>query len=355
VITTKKSGRNFIKFPFEFFNIRTFKQNFHDMINKQHGFKSIIEFYRLESFDLVNSFVIDVMHNILIGVFNTIIDAMSNKNSKFYSKKSERTIISNYCKKIKLPLNYHKNIYNYQGKAFNNLIIILYGYKLFKFLNPEYFKLLKNLHKIIKIIFSPCILKESINKIGVCLIEFLSDYEINFGEENMNHNIHLINHLKLNIINHGPSLFINMFKYESFNKDLNNSIRNNNNFEKRLFSVFNDYDIFLNENTILSEIEIKINNLYKKKNLNNIKVKDGKRLYLKKGDFIQYNNMIFKIKKIQKNSNQIIGISLKNELKDLDSKSIEFQMIKSHSIFKNNNCIKIKQKYYKSINLSEIL
>jgi hypothetical protein len=107
-------------------------------------------------------------------------------------------------------------------------MVLLYGYKIFKFLNKEFYNLLKSLHKIVKIIFSEKIEKNDLIKLEKNIVIFLSKYELNYGKENMNHNIHLINHIKNNILNYGPRLFMNMFKYESFNKDLNRSIKNNN-------------------------------------------------------------------------------------------------------------------------------
>jgi hypothetical protein len=199
------------------------------MIKKKNGFNSIVEFYRLSYFNFEDIFVIDAMHQLLIGVFSTMMDSLSIVNGIFYTKKCERKLITNYCCKLNFPINYNKKIYDYHStKAFSNLMVLLYGYKIFKFLNKEFYNLLKSLHKIVKIIFSEKIEKNDLIKLEKNIVIFLSKYELNYGKENMNHNIHLINHIKNNILNYGPRLFMNMFKYESFNKDLNRSIKNNN-------------------------------------------------------------------------------------------------------------------------------
>jgi hypothetical protein len=126
------------------------------------------------------------MHCTLIGITNVLMTSLVEKNSPFYETLNLRKFLITYITKINLPVNYNKQItFFYQQKAFNNLMLILYCYKIFKLCKKEFYSLFKKFHKIIKIIFSETIQKTELSILQLNITEFLIQFQKNFGIEAM--------------------------------------------------------------------------------------------------------------------------------------------------------------------------
>jgi hypothetical protein len=323
--------------------------------------------YLLPYFQIQNNVSLDTMHAIFIGITKTLTNSLEKPNSPFFEKSKIRKIIKKYVINTKLPINYNKELYDFINcKAINNLLIILYCFKIFKICSVEFYKIFKLLNCIVTILYSELIKNEDLILLEIKVNEFMILFQEHFGLVEMNHNVHLLNHISRSIRLFGPSSISsnNMFKYEGFNKNINEMVKTNQNFEKRILDNFYN-KIEFEQNTENDEDLSNLVDDLNKKNYRshpgfNLKI-DNRNLHLKKKNYLKTkNNSIIKIVDFDLKKEIILGkiIGSKDNI-NYNFKDIDCQIIKSYSLKKKKKKKKIsfsiKKEDFKEININHLL
>jgi hypothetical protein len=357
-----KKGNKKAKLIFPIQNTIEIKKRKRDTIllnieEKKCGFKGIkCPFFNLQYFNIVDNISLDFMHNICLGFSKNIFEKIKIKGSYFKTKKFKRKIIIEYIKKLELPINYGKKLYNFVGtNALETLLLILYATPIFYLVSEEFYLFLNLLRKILKNLIKENISKLQFDKLKNRINKFLDLYVKYFGEESQTQNIHQFSHISDTVFNFGSVLFNNLFKFESLNKEINRSIFNNSNFEQSVILNYSTKIKIEQENNEYLNI---IKDFIKKlKNENKIKIK---RFYLKNGNFIKILNddNIYEILSINYYKKNILGKNILNEEKfEFEFELIENQIIKSYKLHNIDNKGKIRPEvvFFKEMNINPLL
>jgi hypothetical protein len=327
---------NRIVFPIEKIILRKKHEIINDMKNKKNGFNGeFSNLLRLQNFYFNRNISIDILHQFLCGICKFIISEISVENSVIYINSKNRKRINEYLKKIKYPSNYNKKLKSIENnKAFQILIIFLYGFKLFA-IQKITFSFFEKINNILTICFSDYISNDAIKLLDDNINNFIIKFQIEFGKEKMNKNIHNLNHLIDDIQHLGGSKYRNMFLYEGFNHALNQNIFTNNFFEQQLLKKWN---MEFNEDDEQSKDMLKVFNKNKNKSRKGLKVND---MILSKGDYIKTkDNNISKIKYFEEDN---IILKNPNGINDtiINKNNVESYMIKTYDLTDGDNPCKI--------------
>lgn len=182
-----------------------------------------------KDFDLVNSFCLDYMHNITLGVLRSMILLWTNskyKKKDFYISKNNKAILDSRllsmkkCSFIALPPRSLKKLPYFKSNELRNLLLYYLRNSLVGLLPQKYidhFQLLSSsIYQLLKTDISPDDLSCIENK----LTAFVSTYQSFYGKQSMTMNVHLILHYVENVKHNGPLWSTSMFSFESNNGQL---------------------------------------------------------------------------------------------------------------------------------------
>lgn len=341
---------NKVVFPIEKFTTKKKLVQIQNLILKRNGFDGIVSpLFELKEFVIHKIISVETMHQLLIGIGKFMLKQIHLKESPIYIKSKYRTTIEIYFKKVSFPSNYNKIISGIKDqKAFQNLLIFLYFFKLFKICNEAY-EIIELFSKILDILYSDLITDDDINMLQDSVDKFLVLFQTKFKKEKMTKNVHNLNHLVKDVINLGSPKFHNMFCFENFNHLLNLNIFTNNYFEKQLIQKWGTQYTFDDD---LSDDLFEIYKKFKVKNKNIVKVNN---MYLKNGDYIEASDgKIYKIKDIN-NQDEFIFLKNPQGVNDivLKKEKIISYMIKSYEYFQYETTP--KKIFFKDKNLSYII
>lgn len=190
------------------------------------GVKNVSCMIAAEHFDLVNSFAIDYMHCVLLGImkklFSLWLDSI-NKAKPFYIKAKDQVILSNRLVNIK-PVSEivrkPKSIFKrgeYKANEYRNMLIFYLWFALSGLLNMKYLEHFRLLSSSIYLLLKKNISNADIAKAETQLSKFASKFEDLYGKSNVTMNLHLLNHLVMNVKNLGPLWAQSMFAFEANN------------------------------------------------------------------------------------------------------------------------------------------
>jgi hypothetical protein len=193
-----------------------------------HGIKGPSPMISFENFDCVNSFTIDYMHCILLGVLKHLLSKWfksSNKKKAYYIGKCIKEI-EKRLRKNKKPKEITRrpvDIHDFaqwkanQGRAF----LLYYGYGALKGILPEkylnHFMLLSN---SIHIFLQNEISQEEFLQAEQNLSRFVNLFEELYGEKKVKFNTHCLLHLSKKVRDCGPLFCVSLFPFESKNGQL---------------------------------------------------------------------------------------------------------------------------------------
>jgi hypothetical protein len=192
------------------------------------GIKGPSPMISFENFDCVDSFTIDYMHCILLGVLKHLLSKWlktSNKKKPYYIgdyiNEIEKRIRKNKPPKeiTRKPDNIHKfsTWKANQGRAF----LLYYGYGALKGILPEkylnHFLLLSN---SIHIFLQTEISEKQFLQAEKNLLRFVNLFEDLYGEKKVKFNTHSILHLSKKVRDCGPLFCFSLFPFESKNGQL---------------------------------------------------------------------------------------------------------------------------------------
>lgn len=193
-----------------------------DSINGVKGLSPMIGF---KHFNLVKSFTIDYMHQILLGIVKNLLGFWwdtGNHNEPFYITPKQKQIINRriattkpfrYTNRKLEPLDHYSKFKASQCRDF-----LLYYYPILEgILNKKYYDHFRLLSSAIFLLLQPAITQNDLHTAKTKLQDFVMKYEIYYGKTSMTMNVHTLLHLVECVQHMGPLWAYSMFVFESFN------------------------------------------------------------------------------------------------------------------------------------------
>lgn len=184
------------------------------------GIKGPSPLVGLQHFDNVNSYTIDYMHCILLGIVKTILKYWSEV-LKINFKEVEKRILK-HRRPIEITRLPDKIAKFQQWKANQSRAFLLFfGYGTLKGLIPDhYFDHFIKLSEAIFILLQTKITQTEFELAESHLIEFCGKFTELYGENNVTFNVHLVLHIPKMILNAGPLFCFSLFPFESKNAQI---------------------------------------------------------------------------------------------------------------------------------------
>lgn len=192
------------------------------------GFTELPPMLLFDGFDLSKGFVVDYMHNGLIGIMGMLLDYWMgthrlSKKSPFFKpmKPKYRTLLDDRLlglKPFERITRKPKSIQDrkfYKASEYRNLLLYYLPICLEGLLDEKLLKHFKLLSAAVYILLKTSIPVEEINEAHTMLITFANEFEILYGSEAVTMNIHLLRHYKESVLNSGPLWSTSMFGFES--------------------------------------------------------------------------------------------------------------------------------------------
>lgn len=205
--------------------------------NPSNGVKGLSPMIGFKHFNLVNSFTIDYMHQILLGIVKNLLGFWwntENHNKPFYITPKQKQIInrriaavkpSRYTNRKLEPLDHYSKFKASQCQDF-----LLYYYPILEgFLNKTYYDHVRLLSSAIFLLLQPVITPHDLQVAKIKLNDFVMKYEIYYGKASMTMNVHTLLHIVECVRNMGPLWAYSMFVFESFNGRLKKYGQNSSN------------------------------------------------------------------------------------------------------------------------------
>lgn len=211
------------------------------------GVKNISPMISFEAFDIIHSFSIDYMHCILLGVVRLLLDLWLDPSSKgkgYYIKKKHRKILdkrlisikpSMYLNRKPRPLDERAN---YKASELRNMLLYYLRVCLPGIQNKKYVDHFHLLSSAVYILLSTNISMKDLNVAEERLYEFSTQFQVLYGKENMNMNVHLTSHITKSVKNLGPLWSHSMFTFESNNGNLVSFVKGKKDILKQITTKY---------------------------------------------------------------------------------------------------------------------
>lgn len=187
-----------------------------------------------EEFDLVNGFVIDYMHCVLLGLTKKLLDLWFNSKNHlepyYIRKRNQENFDEGLCSikpssaiGVRPQSIFNRN--NYKAKNYRALLLFYLRCCLSGYLDKKLIDHFQLLSSAIYILLKEKITNDEINEAEKKLHEFVKSFEIFYGQHNVTMNLHLLQHISESVRHCGPLWSNSAFSFESNNGEL---IRSNN-------------------------------------------------------------------------------------------------------------------------------
>lgn len=197
------------------------------------GIKGISPMIAFKNFDLANSFCVDYMHCVLLGVVKNLLNFWTDtryKREPFYISKKKRDILNTRLLQIKIPTYISRrprslhNLKLFKSSEYRNLLLYYLPVCLKSVLPKKYISHLRALSSAIYQLLEPSISPNDLEIVEKKLNNFVQEYQIYYGKINMTMNVHSLLHLVDCVKNFGPLYCYSMFSFESYNGVLKNFV-----------------------------------------------------------------------------------------------------------------------------------
>lgn len=182
-----------------------------------------------KDFDMVDSFCLDYMHNVTLGVFKAMATMWlkpANKQRGCYINKKNKRILDlrllsiKKCSFIGRPTRSLTQLAILKACELRNLLLYYLRNCLIGLLPKKYVDHFHLLSACVYRLLKSEIRHDELNIIEADLNRFVKEYGLLYGEAAMTMNVHLISHLVQNVRNSGPLWCTSMFAFESNNGHL---------------------------------------------------------------------------------------------------------------------------------------
>lgn len=205
--------------------------------------------------DFITSVPLDYMHLILLGITKRVLGflikgnhevRLSKENIDDINKKLKlvyKSIPHEFSRKPRLITEYDK----WKATEFRSFLLY-YGPWLMKpFLKSEYFLHFLSLHCAIRILMCDNLIKKYINYAHELLVYFVTHFGDLYGDEFMNHNVHNLIHLTLDVKNFGSLNKFSCFPFENYMHQIKMMLKTCNKPLSQFINRVNEYDKYASQ------------------------------------------------------------------------------------------------------------
>lgn len=231
-VKSKKNNKSVIRYIHDkkYYPIRTHEdvmKIYHSLkSNPINGIQDVSCMIAANEFDLINGFGIDYMHCVLLGLMKKLLSLWldsKNHSEQHYILKKNQIILSQRIVTIK-PITEitrkPRSIFErkkYKANEFRSLLLYYLPLTLFGLLKKKYIDHFLLLSSSIYILLQQSISLEEYKIASSRIIDFVENYEILYGKENVVPNVHLLQHLPMAVKNQGPLWCQSVFGFETNN------------------------------------------------------------------------------------------------------------------------------------------
>lgn len=202
-----------------------------------NGIKSISCMIAFKYFDLVNSFTVDYMHNVLLGVTKQLMKLWFDSSVKldFHIKDKDFLILNERILSIKPTSDITRKPrslaerHHFKANEYRSLLLYYLRFCLSGVLPMQYVHHFQLLSAGIYILLRSEIDEKKISAAEKMLIQFADEFETLYGIDSVTMNIHLLRHMPNAVRNLGPLWAQSAFGFEANNgvlvKSANGNIR----------------------------------------------------------------------------------------------------------------------------------
>ncbi|ODM86726.1 hypothetical protein Ocin01_19956, partial [Orchesella cincta] len=188
----------------------------------ENGIKAASPFLKLNTFNIVDGFTVDIMHCVYLGIVRTLTNLwLEASHSDYYIGKAVSEI-DNVLLNCKTPSEICRNFRsiktNKYWKATEWRSWLFVAPIVLKGILPKQF--VKHFQKLASLIYDvtcSAISDSSLVEAESMVLKFSGSLERLYGKSNLTFNVHQLNHLVQSVKNWGPAWGTSAFPFESFN------------------------------------------------------------------------------------------------------------------------------------------
>lgn len=208
------------------------KRHRNDENYSKNGIYGISPAIVFEYFDLVDSFAIDYMHAVTIGVVKRMINIwLSERIHSSYICKDKQELLDRRIRAIRpcrfvsrLPRSL-KQRKLFKASEYRSLLLYYFPVCLKGILKSQFFHHFNLLSSSIYTLLKTSISADDLNTVEEKLNLFVEQYEKLYGESHMTMNVHLLLHITTSVKCLGPLWATSMFSFESNNATFGQSVK----------------------------------------------------------------------------------------------------------------------------------
>ena len=209
-----------------------------DLIGQKSGISHYSVLLELEYFDIIRFCTVDPMHNLFLGTSKKMFQLRNNL--QLFSKSQLREI-EERIKSVevlsdigRLPMRIASNSGSYTAEQWKNWTLIYLIYCLKGILPEQHFRCWQTFVLACKYLCQTVISKTDLDIADGLILKFCKSVETLYGKHVITPNMHLHNHLKEVILDHGPVASFWCFSFERFNGIMGSTTTNKRSVELQL-------------------------------------------------------------------------------------------------------------------------
>ena len=213
-----------------------------NLLGQQSGITHYSILLRLDYFDVIRFCTVDPMHNLFLGTAKRMFKLWTD--SKLFSP-SQLSEIEERIKSVevpsdigRLPMRITSNCGSYTAEQWKNWTLIYSIFCLQGILPEEHFRCWQTFVLACKYLCQSAITKTELDIADGLILKFCKSVETLYGKDAITPNMHLHNHLKEVILDHGPVTSFWCFSFERFNGILGSTTTNKRSIELQIMRKF---------------------------------------------------------------------------------------------------------------------
>lgn len=229
-VKSGSTNRSYLRYIYQANSLRTHQST--DEIYRQlksvpiKGVKGVSCMIAAQKFDIIDGFGIDYMHCVLLGAVKKLLNLwLDSKHhlKPFHVSKGHQTILNDRILKIKVISEIARkprSIFNradFKANEYRGLLLYFLPIVLPDLLRTKYIDHFRLLSSAIYILLKESISDADFNLAKIKLEQFVKQFEVLYGQDNVTMNIHMIKHIPKAVNDNGPLWSQSLFGFEANN------------------------------------------------------------------------------------------------------------------------------------------
>jgi hypothetical protein len=237
---------------------------------EHHKNESVLE--KIKQIDMIKSFPIDYLHNMLLGIMRKLLDLFFGIKG-FYAHNTKLAIDKLIETATKLqPNNFHRHIRNiekfkiWKGTELRTFLMFIGPVVLHSTISKEHYALFMIFHVAFAILKDKQFCQNFNSIAEKLLLHFVEEFEIKFGPEHITYNFHLVTHISQDCLIYGNLDNFSCFEFESFMCKLKSYVKSPHRpleqIHNRLVENFQAFGLNCNSNVATLKLDQKLDNIH---------------------------------------------------------------------------------------------